>query len=548
MPPDRPGLRDHARVLRRRWRTGTAVLLVCLGLALVYSLAATPTYVASADVLLEPSGPQAEATGGGQIDAEEVATQTQVVTSLPVARLVQERLGLAAAPDLSELVTVQAVGTSRVLRVTAQDADPGRAARTASVVATSYLQLREQDSVGSYEQARERLVSEQSDIETRLAEIDDQLADDPAQRELQNERRTLLSTLSQLATQTDTLTESLTTAATGGELLRTPETPDDPVTPQTLLNLVLGGLVGLILGVGAALLRDRLDDVVHEESEVQQVLGGSVLGRVPQWRDRALADRLATLLAPHDPVSEEYQRLAVNLRFLLATRATDAQGTGAVVLVTSSQQGEGKTVTSANLAVAAARLGLSVVLVDGDLRRAGVAPRFGLGDPPGLSDLLASGDPPITHLLDVGVEDLHVLAAGTPAPNPAALLSSPRMGEVLADLTDRTDLVVLDSPPVLLGADTLELVTRADLVVVVARARVSRRRQLVALREALRTVAVRPAGVVVNGVDDPDRATYDYRRVRPTETDQAASPDPDEEQSPGPGTQPSPRLPGGLPG
>ncbi|MCH1867539.1 polysaccharide biosynthesis tyrosine autokinase [Nocardioides sp. CFH 31398] len=532
---DRPGLRDHARALRRRWRTGVAVLLLCVGLALAYSLAATPTYAASADVLLEPSGPQTD-TGDGQIDAEEVATQTQVVTSLPVARLVQSRYGLASPPDLDELVTVQAVGTSRVLRITAQDSDADRAARTASVVATAYLQFREQDSVGSYEQARERLASERADVETRLGQIDDELADQPGQEALASERRTLLSTQTQLDSQADALTESLTTAATGGELLRNPEAPEAPVTPQTLLNVVLGGLVGLVLGVGAALLRDRLDDKVHEEATVHQTLGGAVLGRVPEWRDRALSERVATLLRPHDPVSEEYQRLAANLRFVLATRTTDA---APVVLMTSAQQGEGKTVTSANLAVAAARLGLRVVLVDGDLRRAAVAPRFGLGDPPGLSDLLASGQPADTHLLDVGVDDLRVLAAGTPAPNPAALLSSPRMGELLDELVASADLVVVDSPPVLLGADTLELVTRADLVVAVTRVGVTRRRQLVALREALRTVGVTPAGVVLNGVDESHLTSYDYRRARPAE-DVTTSPD---AASPGP-AEPEARLSG----
>ena len=507
--PERPGLRDYLRVLRRRWRTVTLVLVLCVGLALAYSLAVTPQYVAAADVLLEPTSAEMEGPTGTKIDADEVSTQTQVVTSLPVARLVQLRLGMSTTPDLSEVVTVQAIGTSRILRVTAQDTDPQRASETANIVATSYLQFREQDSIGSYEQAREQLAQEQAEAQSRIDEINAELAEGSGQQfTLQSERRNLQNTLTQIAAEQSALTDSLTTAGSGGRLLRTSEPPDDPISPQTVLNLVLGGLVGLLLGIGAALLRDRLDDVVHEEESVRQAFDSVVLGRVPQWSERAHRDRLVTLLDPHSAASEEYQRLAVNVRFMLATAHQDA---GSVVLFTSGQEGEGKTVTTCNFAVAAARLGLRVVLVDADVRRATAALRFGLGDPPGLSDLLIGKGDSSDYLVDVGVENLSLLPAGTLAPNPAALLSSTRMQLVLGELAARCDVVVLDSPPVLTGADALELATHSDIVIVVAREGVSRRRQLVAARESLRQVAVRTIGLVYNGIDDAALATYTYQ-------------------------------------
>jgi capsular exopolysaccharide synthesis family protein len=515
--PERPGLRDYLRVLRRRWRTVVLVLVMCVGLALAYSLVATPQYVASSDVLLEPTTAEMEGPTGTKIDADEVSTQTQVVTSLPVARLVQLRLGMSTTPDLAEVVTVQAIGTSRILRITAQDTDPQRASETANVVATSYLQFREQDSIGSYEQAREQLAQEQAEAQSRIDEITAELVKGSGQQfTLQTERRNLMNTLTQIGAEQSALTDSLTTAGSGGRLLRTSEPPEDPISPQTVLNLVLGGLVGLLLGIGAALLRDRLDDVVHEEAAVRQSLDAVVLGRVPQWGERAHRDRLVTLMEPHSAASEEYQRLGVNVRFTLATLSKDA---GALVLVTSGQEGEGKTVTSCNLAVAAARLGLRVVLVDGDLRRATAALRFGLGDPPGLSDLLIEQGAEVSdYLVEVGVPNLSLLPAGTPAPDPAALLSSPRTELLLRELADQVDLVVLDSPPVLMGADTLELATHADLVLVVTRERVSRRRQLVAIRESLRNVSVGSVGVVYNAIGDAVRSGYTYQRRERTVT------------------------------
>ncbi|KRF36855.1 hypothetical protein ASG94_05505 [Nocardioides sp. Soil805] len=498
------------------------VLLAAVAVSCAYSLAATPLYIATADVLIEPSGADISASSGTKIDADEVATQVQVVTSLPVSRLVQERFSLASPPDLSELVSVQAVGTSRILRVTAQDSSPDRAARTANIVATSYLQFREQDSVGRYEQARDRLAQEQADIESRLSEVNALLEKNPGGQALQGERRTLIASSAQVAAQIDALTDSLTTAAAGGELLHSAEPADNPVSPQIVLNLILGALVGLVLGVGAALLRDRLDDVVHDEEAVRQALDAVVLARVPQWSERSHRDRLVTLVDPHSPASEEYQRLGVNVRFMVAT---GAQESAPIVLLTSGQESEGKTVTSCNLAVSAARLGLNVVLIDADFRRASVAPRFGLGDPPGLSDLLVSEEDPSSYLIDIGVDNLTLLPAGTLPPNPAALLASGQMHLVLEELAAKADMIVVDSPPVLTGADTLELAALADMVVVVTRERVSRRRQLVAVRETLRQVSVESVGIVYNGVGDSARATYSYTSRERAVTGTDAAPD-----------------------
>lgn len=506
--PDRPGLRESLVVLRRRWRIALLVLVATVAAAVAYSLTATPIYVSTADVLIEPTGGDAPSSSGTKISADEIATQTEVVTSLPVARLVQERLSLTETPDLSEVVTVQSVGTSRILRITAQDSSAQRAADTANTVATSYLQFREQDSIGKYEQARQRLSQEQSDVEDRLSEVTALLDERSGPGlSLQAERRSLLTTLAQIATQMEALTDSMTAAGTGGKLLDSAEPADSPISPQTMLNVILGALAGLLLGVGAALLRDRFDDVVHDEAAVRQALDSVVLGRVPQWSDRAYRDRLVALLDPQAPASEEYQRLGVNVRFMLAT---GDKHHGAVVLFTSAKEGEGKTVTSCNLAVATARLGLKVVMVDADFRRGSVAPRFGLGDPPGLSDLLVGEDDASSYLIDVGVEHLTVMPAGTLPPNPAALLSSTRMRQVLAELASGADMVVVDSPPVLTGADTLELAALADMVVVVTRERVSRRRQLVAVREALRHVADKSVGIVYNDMGDSARATYSY--------------------------------------
>lgn len=480
-----------------------AGVVVAVLLALGYSLQSQPVYLAAADVLIEPTG--ADVQAGTKLSSDEVATQTQVVTSLPVARLVQEQRGLAETPDLSDLVTVQPLGVSRILRVTAQDSSPERAAETANTVAAAYLQFRESESIGRYEETRKRLQQEQDSLAGEIDKLDREAdgTPTPAQR---SERRKLLAEQAQITTQLDSLQSTLTTATAGGALLRAASAPDDPVSPQTELNVLLGALFGLLIGVVVALLRERFDDVVHEEETVRQSVGHVMLGKVSRWGDGS-ARTLATLADPHGTTSEEYQRVGANVRFMMATARPDDDASATRVLVTSAQHGEGRTTTVCNLAVAMARLGLDVALVDADFRDPGVAARFGLGSPPGLSDLLVGQASAPSLLVDVDVPHLRVLATGESPPNPAALLSSVRMLQILDELAHGSDVVLMDGPPMLTVADSLELANLADLVVVVTREGVSHRRQLAALAEALTRVGAEAVGVVVNGASEASPQT-----------------------------------------
>jgi capsular exopolysaccharide synthesis family protein len=176
-------------------------------------------------------------------------------------------------------------------------------------------------------------------------------------------------------------------------------------------------------------------------------------------------------------------------------------------MICSANIGEGKTETAANLAVAAARVGLRTVLVDADLRRPAIAKRFGLGRSTGLSDALLNGEPAERHMVDVGVEDLYVLPAGTIPPNPAELLASPAMRAMQQGLLRKYDLVVIDTPAVLAVPDALEIGPYVDLAVMVGRVGQTGRRRLGAAVERLEQVGSAVSGTVLNGLD---RATDGY--------------------------------------
>ena len=168
--------------------------------------------------------------------------------------------------------------------------------------------------------------------------------------------------------------------------------------------------------------------------------------------------------------------------------------------MSSADPGKANSTVAANLAVAAARVGLNVALVDGDIRNPVLSGLFGMGDSTGLSDLLASGEPVRDHLLDVGVPNLVLLPGGQTPPNPAELLASPAMRAILNDLTRDHELVIIDSSPVMRVADSLELVRSADLVLLVARSGVSHWRHVQAVPDRIRKVGGVVSGVVLNDV------------------------------------------------
>jgi capsular exopolysaccharide synthesis family protein len=206
------------------------------------------------------------------------------------------------------------------------------------------------------------------------------------------------------------------------------------------------------------------------------------------------------------------------VRFLLVARDDEPEHDAAehhglsrsrVVMVSSASMSEGKTATAANLAVAAARVGLRTVLIDADLRRPAIAKRFGLGRTTGLSDALLNGEPPESHAVDVGVDDLLVLPAGTIPPNPAELLASPAMRALQQSLLRKYDLVVIDTPAVLAVPDALEIGPYVDLAIMVGRVGQTSRRRLGAAIERLDQVGTDVSGTVLNSID-PSADGYYY--------------------------------------
>jgi capsular exopolysaccharide synthesis family protein len=297
-------------------------------------------------------------------------------------------------------------------------------------------------------------------------------------------------------------------------------------------KLTYGALLGLLLGIGLTVLIDRLNSTVRRWEDLETVMHVPGLALIPQisgdasdgWqgRVRGTAHRFLPSLVPqHGLVAEDvgselvmvndvrsssaesYRKLMTNLMY------SASQPGLRVVVVTSSSAGEGKTTTVSNLAVAFAQQGRRVALIDADLRRARIHDVFGLGLEPGLTDILVGNATLEQGIRPSGIAGLSIIPAGTLPPNPLEFLGGERMRDLLGTLRERFDVVLIDTPPVLVTADAALMGVQADGVVLVVRAGKSER---VAARHAVEQI-VHLGGRILGAVlNDPDARTPRYGR------------------------------------
>lgn len=291
--------------------------------------------------------------------------------------------------------------------------------------------------------------------------------------------------------------------------------PAAPVSPRKPLYLAAGLLFGLALGVAAALAFEAREQRIRGDNDARSVAQAPILGRVAADA-RARKTPVVMMDDPGSPRAEAYRQLRINLESL-------GVGHGMTSLVVSSPAaGEGKTVIAANLGLAFAQGGLSVVIVDADLRLPRLAEALGIGvvedgdvlADVGLSDVLAGSVPIESALRRHNSLPLHVLTSGPVPSNPSELLASPQFVTLIESLTSRADVVIFDSSALLPVSDGALLARLTSAVVLVARVGATRACDLGAAMESLRGLGKEPLGIVLNGVSAPQRSRYDPRQHR----------------------------------
>ncbi|MDX6372904.1 MAG: tyrosine-protein kinase [Nocardioidaceae bacterium] len=434
------------QVLRRRWMTIALLFVIAVGASAAYSFTATKQYQSSATIFISANMRDASDNYAATYAiSTRMETYADLATSGDLLNGVISELGLGNldVAALASKIDSEVVPSTSQIKLTVTDHDP-------AVAQTINAKLSE-------------------DLANYLAEVE------------------------------------TPTGTTSSQIIARVTDPADfqqsPVTPRTVLNLVVAGLLGLVLGIGLAVARDVLDRSVSSLEHVEEVSSAPVLASIG-FDSQIKKSPLLTDLGAFASRTEAFRLLRTNLQFL------DLEQQPRSLVITSAVPGEGKTVTAANLAVALAQAGRKVLLVDGDLRRPRVAALLDLDGAVGLTSVLV-GTATLEDAIQVhDASGLHFLASGPKPPNPTEILQSRVTHDLLKRLRDDFDMVIVDAPPLLPVADAAVIATATDGAIVVARHGKTSRDQLREAVTRLENVGARVFGVVINMI--PRRAANSY--------------------------------------
>lgn len=484
---ERPAFERGLAFVRRNLLLLAICIITVPAVALVYSLLQTSQYTASASLLFGSTSLDQRLQSSSltdEADPERVAaTNLKLVSLRRVSVLTAEAIdkpGLTPS-EINDQIEVNPQGESDLVSIEATDESPEFAAVLANTFARQYIAFRRNAD-------RAKVIRAQALIDAQLEDLTPEVAASEVGEDLEQRRRQL---------------EVLGALQTGNaELVQPATAPDSPSSPQTQRNVVLGFLLGLFLGIGLALLREQLDRRVRDIDDVEELFGLPVLGTIPQSRVIPELGPGAEL-APTGVEGEAFRMLRANLRYFNVDREITT------ILITSAAPQDGKTTVSWNIALADARAGDRVLLLEGDLRRPTMAQNLGIPTPEdGLSLVLVGASKPEDAIQSVHGVDL--LPAGPLPPNPAELIESQRMAELLTWAEQEYDRVIIDTPPAAVVADALSLFNRVGGVVIVTRLQQSQRDAALHLRDQLANTGAPVLGMVVNGVQAPPESSY-YR-------------------------------------
>lgn len=269
------------------------------------------------------------------------------------------------------------------------------------------------------------------------------------------------------------------------------EVPGSPIKPDKKKNIALAALVGLMVSVGIAFLMEYLDRTIKTEKDIENYINIPLIGVIPKYVMEGLT---ITMSKPKAPASEAYKTLRTNIQY--SSLDNDIN----ILAVTSAGPGEGKTVTSCNIAVVLAQFGHKVLLVDADMRRPSVHKVFNISNKIGLSNLLIED----LRIEDTGINvmpNLDILTSGTIPPNPSEVLASHKMTVFLSAMEKKYDSIIIDTPPVIMVTDAQVLATKAEGVMLVVCQGEATIDAVKKAKELLTSVNANVLGAVLNKVE-----------------------------------------------
>ncbi len=523
-------LRHYWAVIRRSMPLIIATTVLATLTALVVSLNMTPVYKATAQVRIQQaSSPAAVDTYSEIIASERLArTYAKLMLARPILEQTLAKLGLQGAVDLDTLeenISATPVRDTTLIEISVEDTDPQRAILLANTIPEVFARHNESLQRSRFAESKRNLEEQLRALEEELATVQTQLAQlrqeenaDPAEiLRLEAQVTSLQTSYANLLRQFEEV-RLAEAQAVDTIVLSEPAVDANRVRPRTFRNTLLAAIVGLMLGLGAAFLIEYLDDTVKVPDEIERRYRVPVLAGIPKSEESEDGTTHEhALVALHNgqspsPVAEAFRVLRTNVQF--ASVDSDAR----TLMITSPEPVEGKSFTTANLAIVMSQMEQRVLVVDADLRKPRQHKLFGLPNTVGLTTaLLAKEEELSLHVQETEVENLWVMTSGPKPPNPAELLGSRKMRELISALVQQWDVVLFDTPPILAATDAAVLSQYVGGVLVVCRSGVTRHPALEHALQELERVNARIYGVVLNAL--PSRRDgyhyYYYYRYYP---------------------------------
>lgn len=442
-------LPELLHLIRRGWVTLLVVTLVAIAIGAAAFLTITPIYKAKAQLFVAvksiDEGSAVEVVQGSSAAQLKVKSYVGVIKSSRVLQPVIDELGLqTSATALSGRVNASTPTNTVLIDLTVSDTDPTRAAQITNAITKTFASV---------------------------------------------------------------ISDSIEAPTAGGsspvsiDVLEPATAPTAPSDPKLAVALGLALVLGVAAGFGLLLARRALDTRIHSKADLEAITDVPVIGTIGLAPD---IDQHPLIVhnKPKGPIAESFRTLRTNLQFV------DIGAPERSFVITSAVPSEGKSTTTANLAVAIAETGASVVLVDGDLRRPRVADLMGVEGAAGLTDVLIGAAELDDLLQPWGKNGLQVLPAGAIPPNPSELLGSVGMQALLAELTARFDVVLIDAPPLLPVTDAAVISRWTRGVILVSGSKRATRAQFAEVIELLETIGSRVLGLVATLVPSQEVQGY----------------------------------------
>lgn len=495
-------------------------VLVIFVVSLAFSLTQKPVYKASATILLKEKNLGSSILFGDlmrQFSAQperSLQTQLKLLTIRPVLQKVVNKLNLRTAKgekmapeELLSKIEVTPEGQANMVTVSVKDTAQIKAKEIANTLINEYLVDSKLSNSSEVSQASIEVAKKLKDTEDGIIVLAREIAKKRRNENVPDDLKAKMDMATGLYVMLSEKYEQLRISEklnTGEAYLVSPaEIPNSPISPKPMVNGVLSIIGGLIFGFGLAMVAEQLDNTIKTSAETEKLLDLPVIGQIPTQEELLKGDgQIIVRTKPKSAAAEAYRTVRTNIQYFNIDEKLKT------ILITSGSPQEGKTLLTANLAMAIAQTGKKVAIVCCDLRRPSLHKLYHISNESGLSNYLA-GYTSINEIMHrIEGQSLTLIPSGPIPPNPSELLGSKKMEALIEELKLKNDFVIIDTAPVLAVTDCAVLAKYSDGVIYVVRSKQTKKESVKVMRSSLENTGIKPLGAVLNGMSMGESYPY----------------------------------------